>query len=78
MVATRQLLPSRAAEEVCHEEQMTIWTGDLAGRLNMDGFIRDDMEYDDVLALHRVLADEIRNIVEMAYQHPGVRIFKVD
>ncbi|WP_297843006.1 hypothetical protein [uncultured Roseibium sp.] len=56
---------------------MTIWTGEIAGALSMAGFIRDDMTYDDVIALHSVLADEIKSIVEAAYEHPEVRIFSV-
>lgn len=77
MLRQHQLPPHQAVEEVCHEEQMTIWTGEIAGALNMAGFIRDDMTYDDVIALHSVLADEIKSIVEAAYEHPEVRIFSV-
>jgi len=65
--------PSRAAEIVCHEEQMVIWTADMAGALSLERFLRDDLSYDQVLELHAVIGRELRSIIEMAFDHPEAR-----
>jgi hypothetical protein len=66
--------PSRAAEEVCHDEQMVIWSSDFAGMLSLGGWIRDDMSYDDVIDLHTAITSELRSIVRQAFTHPeGLR-----
>lgn len=62
--------PAKAAEQVCHEEQMTIWVEEIVGRLSMGGWLREDLSYDDGIDLGRAMADEIRSIVEMAFTHP--------
>lgn len=49
--------------EVAHEEQMTIWTGELLGTLSMAGYMSEDMDYDDVLHAHRLVASEVRSII---------------
>lgn len=64
------LPPQEAAARVCHDEQMTVWTGEVAGALNLAGFLRDDLDYDDVIELNGVLAREIRSIVGHAFDHP--------
>lgn len=62
--------PAKAAQEVCHEDQLTSWSGDLVGALSLGEFIRDDLSYDDVIALHQLVQKEIKSIVEMAFTHP--------
>lgn len=49
--------------EVAHEEQMTVWTGEVLGALSVAGFMRDDMAYDEVIEAHRLIAEELREIV---------------
>ncbi len=63
----------KAAERVCHEEQLRVWANDLVGALSLDGFIRDDMSYDDGLDLERTVMREIKSIVAMAFTHPESR-----
>lgn len=62
--------PAKAAEKVCHDEQMTVWCSDVVGALSMGGWLRDDLSYDDGLDLHEAVKREIRSIVEMAFTHP--------
>ena len=56
-----------AAERVCHEEQMVIWSGEVVGRLNMGGCFRDDLTYDDLLEINAAISEEIRSIVGSAF-----------
>ena len=58
------------AERVCHEEQLRVWASDLIGALSMDNYIHDDMSYDDVLDLERVVMREIKSVVVSALRHP--------
>lgn len=51
-------------DDICHDEQMTIWTGEVAGSLSMAGYLRDDLTYDDVIDIHRLIASEIRDVVK--------------
>jgi hypothetical protein len=70
-LATAQAAPDgTAADRVCHEEQMTVWSDDIAGRLSMGNYLRDDLSYDDVVSLRAEVADEIRSIVKSAFSHP--------
>lgn len=62
--------PAKAAEEVCHEEQLVIWSSDLVGALSMGGYLRDDLDYDQGLEIHRLVQREIKSIVAMAFTHP--------
>jgi hypothetical protein len=72
-MGTVTLLPSAAVDRICHDEQMVIWSGDLVGALGLSGFLRDDLEYHDVVELHDVVAREIRSIIRMALDHPEAR-----
>jgi hypothetical protein len=62
--------PAKAAELVCHEEQLQIWAGEIVGRLSVGGYLRDDLSYDDGIALGREVEDEIKSIVAAAFTHP--------
>ena len=62
--------PSEAATRVCHDDQMICWTGDIVGRLSMEGWLKDDLSYDDVIEIHSSVADEIKDIVKSAFAHP--------
>ncbi len=63
---------AEAAAKVCHEEQMTVWSGEIVGSLAMRGYLRDGLSYDEVLDAHSTVADEIRSIVRSAFSHPGL------
>jgi hypothetical protein len=62
--------PAKAAELVCHDEQMVVWAGGLAGMLNMGGWLRDDLSYDDGIEMQEAIKRELRSIVSMAFTHP--------
>lgn len=62
--------PAKAAEQVCHDEQMVVWASDFAGMLNMGGWLRDDLSYDDGLELQAAITRELRSIVTAAFTHP--------
>jgi hypothetical protein len=49
--------------EVAHDEQMTIWTGEVLGSLSVASYMTDDMDYDDVIHAHEIVASEVRSIV---------------
>lgn len=70
------LNPAAAAEAVCHEEQLRIWAEEITGSLSMAGYIREDMSYDDVIDLGKVVEREIKNIIEMAFDHPEARTIR--
>jgi hypothetical protein len=59
---------ARGVDDVCHDEQMVIWSGDLVGALALEKYIRDGLSYDEVLDLHEIVKREIRSIVEAAFE----------
>jgi|HubBroStandDraft_1064217.scaffolds.fasta_scaffold51393_6 hypothetical protein len=63
-------LAAARAEKVCHEEQLRIWANDLVGLLSMQGYLRDDLTYDDGVHMERYVMDEIKSVVEQAFDHP--------
>jgi hypothetical protein len=66
------LLPARAVEEVCHEEQLRIWAHDhILGALAMEGYIREDLSYGDGVDMERIVMHEIKQIIESAFDHPA-------
>ena len=68
--STQPVAPSEAATRVCHDEQMISWTGDIVGRLSMEGWLKDHLSYADVIEIHSSVADEIKDIVKSAFAHP--------
>ena len=64
------LTPAAAVEEVCHEEQMVIWTNDVMGVLAMGDWLRDDLSYDDKIELDHAIRQELKSIIGMALDHP--------
>lgn len=76
MSATVILSPAAAAAEVCHDEQMTIWSHEIVVALGMAGLLRDPLTYDEGLEAHSVVASELRSIIEMAFDHPEARTIK--
>ncbi len=55
-----------AAEAVCHDEQMTVWTADIVDSLSMGGYFRERLSYDDGLNIHAVIARDLRDIITTA------------
>lgn len=55
-----------AAERVCHEEQMVIWSGEMAERLFLGDWLREHLSYEDKLGFYADLSEGIREIVESA------------
>lgn len=72
-MSTITLLPNAAVDRICHDEQLTIWSGDVVGALGLGGFLRDDLSYDEVADLHETVKREIRSVVRMALDHPEAR-----
>lgn len=63
--------PKAAAEAVAHDEQLRIWADDhILGALALGGWLRDDLSYDDKIELERCMMRELRQIIEMAFDHP--------
>lgn len=65
------LLPTRAAEEVCHEEQLRIWANDLVGAISMEGYLREDIDYAEGVEIEAMVMREIKKVVEAAFDHPA-------
>jgi len=59
-----------AAARVCHDEQVTVWSDEMSDALSLGGYLRSDMNYEDVLSVQRVIIREVRSIVESAFGHP--------
>ena len=76
MSATVILNPARAAEEVCHDEQMIIWASDFAGMLSLGGYLREDLSYSEGVDLTNDVRRELRSIIEAAFDHPEARTIK--
>jgi hypothetical protein len=58
-------------DDICHDEQLRIWAHDnIVGALAMGGFLRD-LDYGEGIDLDRTLMHEVKNIVEMALDHPA-------
>ncbi len=70
------LSPAAAAETVCHEEQLVVWSSDVVGLLSMMGWLRDDLSYDDGVELDLAIQGEIKRIVQSAFDHPEARTIK--
>lgn len=62
--------PAKAAELVCHDEQLEIWANDFIGRLSIEEFFRDGIDYSEGLELVACVKAEIKSIVEQAFTHP--------
>lgn len=67
------LMPNQAADLICHDEQMVVWSGEIVGALSMAGFFRDDIDYSENIELHEIVTREIRDIIGAALDHPEAR-----
>jgi hypothetical protein len=72
MSTTIILGPAAAAEAVCHQEQMQIWSHEIVVALGMNGYLRE-LDYGEVNEVHAVVESELRSIIEMAFDHPEAR-----
>lgn len=70
MAAVLLTHPAKAAEIVCHDEQMVVWAGDFASMLNAGGWLRDDLSYDDGIDLQEAIKRELKRTIEIAFTHP--------
>lgn len=75
-MATVILGPIAAAEAVCHQEQLEVWSNEIVGLLSMEGWLRDDLSYDEALDLDHAIQREIKRIVESAFDHPEARTIR--
>ncbi|GAB6842319.1 hypothetical protein HNR00_003528 [Methylorubrum rhodinum] len=65
---------SELAARVCHEEQMTFWSGEIMGTLSIGGYLREDWSYEDTISASGAVAADIRSIVESAFDHPELKV----
>jgi hypothetical protein len=66
------LTPIAAAAAVCHDEQLRIWADDhIIAALSLEGLLRADLSYDEVVDLEKIVMREIRSIIESAFDHPA-------
>lgn len=54
-------------DQVCHKDQMVIWTSEIAGRLSEESYLKDRLAYSDVVHIHSILEDEVKSIVRTAF-----------
>lgn len=59
-----------AAERVCHDEQLVVWSGEMVS--DLIEHIKDPEDYDGVVDLHRDMQAVIKSLVEKAFTHPEV------
>lgn len=76
MSATVILSPQAAADEVCHEEQMTVWAYDFVGMLSLGDYLRHDLSYSEGVDLTEDVKRELRSIIKSAFDHPEARTIK--
>jgi hypothetical protein len=67
------LMPAKAVERVAHREQLEIWAHELVVALGMAGYLREEFDYDELNDLHKVVEQELKGIIEMAFNHPEAR-----
>ncbi|ANT39903.1 hypothetical protein RGUI_0830 [Rhodovulum sp. P5] len=60
----------RLADLVCHDEQMTIWVGEVL--MELGDHMRDPSDYEDVLDRAAAVRAAIRHVVEGAFAHPEI------
>ena len=65
--------PAKAAELVCHDEQLMIWADDLIGLLSMEDWLKDALSYDDGIDLQKAVMRELKSIITMAFTHPELQ-----
>ena len=65
--------PAKAAELVCHDEQLMIWADDLIGLLSMEDWLKDSLSYDDGIDLQKAVMRELKSIIAMAFTHPELQ-----
>jgi len=63
------LTPAAAADLVCHDEQLRIWSDEVISALAMGNYLQFS-SYDDKVDMERIVMHEIKSIVEMAFDHP--------
>jgi len=61
--------PAKAAENVCHDEQLQIWAHEVFCRLATEDYIRD-LDYGEQVEVEIILREEIKKIIGMAFTHP--------
>ena len=54
-------------EGVCHDEQMTVWSGEIVGSLAMGDYLRDGLSYEDTIHIHALVSAELRSIIKAAF-----------
>lgn len=64
------LLPTRAMEEVCHEEQLRIWAHEVVCALGMENYLNIS-SYADSVDIEEIVKREIKSIIEAAFNHPA-------
>lgn len=62
----RQAAAAHRAAEVCHDDQLTIWSGEIAEVI--EPYVKDPLSFDDVVSLRRALEVEIESIVGAAFK----------
>lgn len=70
------LNPARAAEIVCHDEQLQVWSHEVMVTLGMLGYLREDLSHDDLIGIEQAIAGEIKSIVAMAFDHPEAQTIR--
>lgn len=75
MSATVILSPAKAAETVCHEEQLRIWADDVISALGMEDYLKFS-SYADKVDMEAIVMREIKSIVESAFDHPEARTIR--
>lgn len=70
MTAVLLTHPAKAAELVCHDEQLRIWADDVVGLMSMEGWLKDDLSYGDGVDLVNAIKRELKKVVESAFTHP--------
>jgi hypothetical protein len=74
-MATIILGPKAAAKTVCHDEQLRIWAHEVMVSLGMAGYLRD-LSYGELSDVEELIGGEIKNIIEMAFDHPEARTIR--
>lgn len=61
--------PAKAAEQVCHAEQLQIWAHEVFCHIATNDYFRD-LDYGEQVEVEAILQDEIKKIVQCAFTHP--------
>lgn len=55
---------TKRTQEIAHEDQLDVWASEIVGILSMNGYLRDEMSYQDGVDLAETIKCELLCIID--------------